>query len=333
MQTARIGSVEDVRIAGGRLRGTLRFAKTERADEIFRLVADGHLRGVSIGYQVVQAQRDGETDEGLPLFRVTRWRLLESSVTPLPADNAAGIGRSLRGSSMTTTDTDFENDEGNKTRSQRRRENRQRTAENEILDIGEKFNERELAEEIVLSGGTEADLKRAILEKRRNVEPMPRTGGPSFPFDDRMQSFGRPYSPIRRQLLGAFGEDRREQEETAFRAGMWVRAMIYGDDRARRWCSDHLGTRAMGENVFSKGGAVVPVEMSMAIINLAEEHGVARQECQIVPMGTDNVPIPRKTGRPTVYYVGEGNQLTADDAAWDNVNLVARKLAGITQVQ
>jgi len=327
-----IGSVERVRIEGGKLRGTLRFAKTGRGNEVFELIRDGHLRGISIGYQIIEAQPGGERD-GLPVYRVTSWRLYEATVTPVPADNAAGVGRSIKRGNTMETDELNEETEGKTTRSQRRRENRRKQEEEEIFAIGEQFDERDLAEDVWLRNGSVEDLKKAIRDKRNNVSPMGRAhqinGMP--PSAAPLQQFGRSYSPARQSLLNAFGGERREAEENAYRAGMWIRGAIYGDERAQRWCRDY-NVRAGAEGVFSKGGAAVPSEMSMAIINLAEEYGVARQECEIVPMSTDHVPIPRKTGRPSVAYVGENEQISDDDASWDNVNLVARKLAGLTRI-
>ena len=48
-QTLPIGLIEDVRLDGDRLRGTLRFSNNARAIEVFRDVADGFLKSMSIG--------------------------------------------------------------------------------------------------------------------------------------------------------------------------------------------------------------------------------------------------------------------------------------------
>jgi len=90
-----IGSAERVRLETGKLRARLRFADTARGREIFQLVADGHLSGVSVGYSIEDMERTGECD-GRDVFTALRWKLLETSVTPVPADHAgAGIGRSI----------------------------------------------------------------------------------------------------------------------------------------------------------------------------------------------------------------------------------------------
>lgn len=99
-----IGSAADFETDGGRLMATLRFASgTERADHNWRLVQQGHLRGVSAGYRIEQASTipAGETarvggrqftaSPDVDLRVVTRWRLREVSVTPIQADEASAI--------------------------------------------------------------------------------------------------------------------------------------------------------------------------------------------------------------------------------------------------
>jgi HK97 family phage major capsid protein len=44
-------------------------------------------------------------------------------------------------------------------------------------------------------------------------------------------------------------------------------------------------------------------------------------------MSSDTLTIPRRTGGLTAYFVGEGQAITPSDKTWDNVNLVAKKLA------
>ena len=115
-------------------------------------------------------------------------------------------------------------------------------------------------------------------------------------------------------------------EERAFRSGQWIRAMVYGDLRARNWCMDRgMDVRAQGESVLSKGGVLVPDELDQAIIDLREEYGVARQFCKVQPMAGDHMIIPRRTGGLTAYALGEGGAHTESTKSWDGVELTARK--------
>ncbi|ADK85602.1 phage major capsid protein, HK97 family [Desulfarculus baarsii DSM 2075] len=82
-----IGVVEDLRLAGGKLRGVLRFGATGRAKELWEDVKAGIVRGISIGYEVLETRNQPGG------YRVVRWRPLEVSLVAVPADGTVGIGR------------------------------------------------------------------------------------------------------------------------------------------------------------------------------------------------------------------------------------------------
>lgn len=77
------------------LRGTARFAASGFADECFRDMQDDILVDVSIGYDYdfKDLRAEGMAPDGYPIFRVTRWALMEASMVPMPADINVGKGR------------------------------------------------------------------------------------------------------------------------------------------------------------------------------------------------------------------------------------------------
>lgn len=90
-----LGSVDGIRVENDQLIGTVTFSET--ADRAFRLVSEGHLTDVSIGYQIKERTYvpKGETlvirerpFRG-PANVVTRWAVKEVSVTPIGADVTA----------------------------------------------------------------------------------------------------------------------------------------------------------------------------------------------------------------------------------------------------
>lgn len=124
-----------------------------------------------------------------------------------------------------------------------------------------------------------------------------------------------------------------QKEEDAYRAGKWARALLFGDEAARAWCVDNsVEMRVAGEGVFTKGGALVPAEMSTAIIDLREQYGVARRLLRVMPMGSDTLMVPRRTGGVTAYFVGENAEVTASDKSWDQVQLSAKKLGALSKL-
>jgi HK97 family phage major capsid protein len=79
---------------------------------------------------------------------------------------------------------------------------------------------------------------------------------------------------------------------------MWFKATMMDNAEAKDWCKSRGVpiTKAQGEGVDSAGGFLVPEELMANIIVLREQFGVFRQECQVVPMGSDTLNWPRRTG-------------------------------------
>lgn len=122
--------------------------------------------------------------------------------------------------------------------------------------------------------------------------------------------------------------------DQAYTVGMWFKATIFNNADAQDWCKSRgvAITKAQGEGVDSAGGFLVPEELMANIIVLREAFGVFRQECQVVPMGSDTLNWPRRTGGLTAFFTGENTSVTESQAAWDNVNLTAKKLGALTRM-
>jgi hypothetical protein len=73
-------------------------AKLESGITVREAIACGALRGVSIGY--TYANSDTVVDQSTRTVTVNKWRLLEVSLTPIPADATAAIQRSFPGVPM-----------------------------------------------------------------------------------------------------------------------------------------------------------------------------------------------------------------------------------------
>lgn len=87
------GPVRNVRLADGRGRCSAAIAESARLASgmtVREAVQCQALRGVSIGY-TYDHRRDCDIDEDQRLVTVRRWRLLEVSLTPTPADPSAGV--------------------------------------------------------------------------------------------------------------------------------------------------------------------------------------------------------------------------------------------------
>jgi HK97 family phage major capsid protein len=117
--------------------------------------------------------------------------------------------------------------------------------------------------------------------------------------------------------------------ETAYRAGMSVRATLFGDAEARRWCDDHgVETRAQAGGINSLGGVLTNPELSTEIVRLVEEFGAYQANARVVTMNSDTLLIARRTGGLSARAIGENAAPLTSDVTFDNVQLVA-KLWGV----
>ena len=353
-----IGVVEAARIdaSAGRGRATVRFGRGALAEEVFRDVVDGIRRHVSVGYIVhdmVLEARSGEDET----YRVTDWEPLEISIVSVPADATVGVGRAAhqppqvrqpqqeattmpdiirdderedeldtqaRDAGDDTLDAaDLDADHGEEiteTRAEQRSPERQ-AVDAELRALGRRFRATALADEMIALEGSVEELRSALRRRAasQHVRAVPAAR------DVRIET-----PRYRAKALRAFAG---QGEEAAYRAGMWAMAVIHDNPRARRWCRDHdVQMRVASSAAIGTGGAVVPDEMSMAIIDLREEYGVARRICDVVTMASDTQKIPRRTGGVTAYFVGDNTATTESDKSWDQVELVARELSALSRI-
>jgi HK97 family phage major capsid protein len=122
-------------------------------------------------------------------------------------------------------------------------------------------------------------------------------------------------------------------DEQAFQTGMFVRALMLNDATAKQWCVERgIVTKAQAEGVNTAGGFLVPEMWLDTIITLRELYGVAREASLIVPMSSDTLNWPRRTGGVTANFIGENTAVTESSATWDNVNLTAKKLGVLVRM-
>lgn len=149
--------------------------------------------------------------------------------------------------------------------------------------------------------------------------------------ENSIKPFSIPAKAKNQGRLKAFrGED---AERHAFIAGQACLAGIYNQPRAVEFCRNHgLVRNDMLEGQGQKGGFLVPDEMQSAIVRLREERGVFEQFARVVPMGSDNIFVPREINDVTAYWVGEGDEITASDSDLGAAELTAKKLGALVKV-
>ena len=87
---------------------------------------------------------------------------------------------------------------------------------------------------------------------------------------------------------------------------------------------------AMGTNVPSDGGVLVPEDLASEIIPLLREKSSIRSlGARVVPMPNGSLKIPRQTGAANFQWVGENKPISASKVPLGMLNLSAKKLAGL----
>ena len=182
----------------------------------------------------------------------------------------------------------------------------------EIADFDKKIERSVEADRLKASVAAQVEVRASV-----HAEPRVRFSGLKA-FKDRADERGT--------LVRA--------EDQAFRTGKFLLATLFDSKSAAEWCKQNgiAVTKAQSEAVNSAGGYLVPEEMMGSIIDLREQYGVFRQNAAVIPMSRDTLNWPRRTAGVTAYFVAEGVAATESSAAWDNVNLTAKKMAALVKM-
>src|SRR6266704_2080373 len=103
----------------------------------------------------------------------------------------------------------------------------------------------------------------------------------------------------------AFPSGGPETEARYQRAGQWLLAAIYQNEKAASWCkSNGTGlTKAAGEGIANSGGFLVPIDLANAILDIRDMYGAFRRRARITPMASDSTRAPRRTGGASAFFI------------------------------
>ncbi len=145
---------------------------------------------------------------------------------------------------------------------------------------------------------------------------------------DRGQQFPMPNRARRVSSLRAF-----KTENEAYAFGQWAFGALFGNRSAQDYCRDNgiaivrgQEERAQTEGVNTAGGYLVPHQFEATMIDLRESFGVFRANARVIPMSSDTLSIPRRTGGLTTYRIGENTAITESQKSWNRVTLTAGKV-------
>src|SRR6266403_1412329 len=132
----------------------------------------------------------------------------------------------------------------------------------------------------------------------------------------------------------AFPGSGPEIEAQYQRAGQWLLAAIYENEKAASWCkSNGIGlTKAAGESIGTAGAYLVPHELANAILDIRDMYGAFRRRARLVPMASDNATVPRRTGGLSTTFFTENAPVTATNTFIDQISLTAKKIGSLVQI-
>lgn len=142
-----------------------------------------------------------------------------------------------------------------------------------------------------------------------------------------------------RSSLRAF-KNTPEGRQAAYDSGMWLRAVHahskgYRDEAAQNYAANRFGAQIFAtqtKDPGQAGGYMVPDPLSAAFIEFREAAGISRQLCDVRPMTSDTLSIPKLTSGPAVRYPGEAASITTSDQVWGQILLTANKRAILTKI-
>ena len=126
-----------------------------------------------------------------------------------------------------------------------------------------------------------------------------------------------------------------KSQESAYKFGRWALGAL-GHVKSAEWCKANgiplIRMKGHVEGINSQGGFTVPDEFENELITLREQYGVFRRNARVVAMSSDVKRIPKRASTVTAYFVGEAAAITESQQAFDQVQLVAKKLGVVTTI-
>jgi len=358
-------------------RARVRFSRSPLGEEIFADVVDGIRTKVSVGYRIHDIVLESK-EEDVSTYRVTDWEPYEISVVSVPADDTVGVGRGISGQpekakAMTqeakepsraeqspepaaTLAARLSNESATVRADERKRHSELVRELNAIGAMWPEISGPEMAQKAAEDPDMTADaFRQVVLQEvaKRKSSPPTITGRVErgTGVQDRPQ-YGSGIREVMRNTTTYRGVGKllgMDDQEAAYRAGMFLRVALCGDQHAAQWCRENgvvlrmgafdgaevrgadVDVRTIGSSTFGSAGWLIPQEMSTAMIVNREQYGVARRLARMWPMTTATLQIPRWRSGTTAYFVGEGTQGTASDPSGDQITLSLKDMMCVTK--
>ena len=300
-----VGVVQRAYIKDKRAYAKVRMANNELGREMQDLIKDGIIRNVSFGYKINDMDEDRSTNP--VTYRATSYQPFEVSLVTVPADNTVGIGRSFQHNG------DVESASAEETKTSEvimsetpdfgalQAEAAQAKAKEaaEMLALGKRTNNIELAQEFLINSRGLDELRSALIDKMgENTKPVD-TSAAEIGLSEKET---RAFSWLRAINYLANPSDRNAREA----AGFEIEASDAASQklgRASRGITipQEVLTRDLTVGTANAGGNLVATDLlAGSFIDLLRNASALDQAGATVLTGlTGNVAIPRQSGAAT----------------------------------
>lgn len=350
-----IGMVDAAAIRNRRLEVDAHLFDTDLAREVGKMI-DGGLRNVSIGYQINEAETEGDG-----LYRATDWTLLEASIVTVPADPSIGIGRTAddgaRQVRVRTVSQPAAPAATKESSMDQQNPPAGQTADIQVRDNGPAPAPAKTAAQM------EADRKQAIVNLCRANKLDER-------FEQHWISTGTSLNDVANEMVGIMQERAKHTPASpafldmsakevrsyslmrAIRASMsgdWTKAGLEGE--AHKAVMERTAKQPRAQTSF-----FVPMDVQRRDITAAGVNGsnylvstdnqpgsfieLLRNRSCVFALGATrlpglvgNVTIPKQSAASTAYWLAdESTQITESNPTFVQVTLTAKNVAALTEI-
>jgi HK97 family phage major capsid protein len=176
---------------------------------------------------------------------------------------------------------------------------------------------------------------KALEEKAEMIKALAEvpTATPENVEVKKMSDIIIPSSSTYNNVKGFSPDTRAEKEKMGYAFGQLAKMVGRGDKKAHQWLVENFFyTKGQNETTDADGGYLVPQVLAREIIFLRDKYGVMRQNARVMGMSSDNLNVPKNSASTTAYWPAENTNITASQITFTNVQVLAKKLAILTQV-
>lgn len=331
----QIGVVEKAYLdtTARRLRARVRFGKSDLAREILEDVKDGVRANVSIGYRILDMERQNDVDGTV---KVSSWLPHEVSVVSVPADPTVGFGRSMEAAEPTIkpkVEVSIMENHITEEMKQAAVEEAKRQFQNnakQITDLAVKHGRRDLADKAITDGMGIDQFRGVLLDALPEGKPLEQSVGAV----DMTAKEQRDYSfmkAVRGMVQGAGlnGLEKEISDEIAKRSGKEAQG-FYAPDTF--WAG--MGKRDLTVGTNSAGGFLKPTD------HLGDQFVDAlRARTVLSGMGTrfmsglkGDVAIPKLAGGSAAAFVGENSAVAEQNPTFAQVTMSPKTLGAFVDI-